>query len=252
MIVRGFLALAVALAAGQLFAQQQQQPTTRVAPRGRSAAAAGGQLTTVKDKASYSFGMMIGSNFKKQGVDLNLKLFVQGLSDSVSGGKLLLTEEQAGQAIAAFEQAMIARKAKESQDFLVQNSKRPGVQTTNSGLQYKVLKTGNGPKPTTKDAVEVIYRGMFVNGDEFDSSHGKPFTIGVTDVIDGWTEALQMMPVGSKWMIFIPSDLAYGKLGRPPVIGPNMALVFELEVVNIAKAPTTGTLKTRPRAEQIR
>ncbi len=251
MIVRWILALAVALVASQLYAQQQPR-TTRAAPRRQATAAPGGRLSTVKDKASYSFGMMIGSNLKKQGVDVDLNLFVQGLRDAVSGGKLLLTEQQAGDAIATFEQALVAKKAKESKEFLVQNSKRSGVKTTNSGLQYKVLKAGKGPKPAAKDAVEVIYRGMFVNGDEFDSSRGKPFTIGIGDVIDGWKEGLQLMPVGSKWMLFIPAELAYGEQGQAPIIGPNTALVFELELVKIAKAPSAGTSKARPRAERIR
>lgn len=249
MFVRGILTLVMAIAAGQLFAQQQP-PVTRVAPRGQSATG-GGQLATITERASYSFGMMIGSNLKKQGAEVDLNLFVQGLRDAISGGKLLLSEQEAGEAMAAFEQAMVAKKAKESQDFLAQNSKRPGVQTTRSGLQYKVVKPGNGPKPGANDAVEVIYRGMFVNGDEFDGSSGKPFTIGIGDVITGWQEALQSMPVGSKWLLFIPPDLAYGEEGRAPIIGPNMALVFELELVSIAKAPPAGTSKAAPRAEQI-
>ncbi len=249
MIRRWILALAVVVSAVSAMAQQQRQP---VQPRpGATQTAPSGQLKTVRDQASYSFGMMIGSNLKKQGVDVDYNLFIQGLRDAASGGKLLLTQQQAGAAIAAFEKEMAAKKAAESVQFLADNQKRPGVQTTASGLQYKVLKAGNGPRPQKGDAVTVVYRGMFINGDEFDSSGGKPFTIGVQDVIPGWQEALQLMPTGSKWMIFVPAELAYGEFGQPP-IGPNTALVFDLELVEIAKAPPAGAAKSRPGAEPVR
>ncbi|MGD9724145.1 MAG: FKBP-type peptidyl-prolyl cis-trans isomerase [Pirellulales bacterium] len=268
MILRWKLAIVVTLVAAPAFAQQRPpQRTAQAPPRGQAAApgaaapgtaapgaAAGGALGTVKAKASYSFGMMIGSNLKKQGVDVDVNLFVQGLRDASAGGKLMLTEEQAGEAIAAFEKEVSAKKANESKQFLAQNKSRPGVTTTPTGLQYKVLKAGTGAKPAKNDAVTVIYRGMFINGDEFDTSAGKPFTIGVGDVIPGWQEALQLMPVGSKWMLFVPSELAYGELGQPP-IGPNATLVFELELVDIAKAPAAGAApaaKARPRAEPVR
>jgi FKBP-type peptidyl-prolyl cis-trans isomerase len=231
------LAIAVALIAGQSIAQE------KVAPAGPR-----GELKTVREKASYSFGMMIGSNLKKQGVDVDVNLFIQGLREATAGGKLLLTEQQAGEAIQAFEKEVAAKKAKESTDFLVQNKKRPGVRTTESGLQYKIVKPGKGPKPKATDAVNVIYRGMFINGDEFDSSAGKPFTIGVDQVIDGWKEALQLMEVGSKWMLYVPAELAYGAQGQPP-IGPNTTLVFELELVDITKAPPAGAAKGRPKLE---
>jgi FKBP-type peptidyl-prolyl cis-trans isomerase len=258
MTLRWNLALVVALVAVQAEAQQRVAPGGAGAPTQRAAqappagqAAPRGPLTSVRDRASYSFGMMIGTNLKKQGVDVDVNLLIQGLRDAAAGGKLQLTEQQAGEAMAAFEKEVAAQKAQESKDFLTQNKKRPGVQSTPSGLQYKIITAGKGSKPTKSDAVSVIYRGMFINGDEFDSSGGKPFTIGVADVIAGWQEALQLMPVGSKWMLFIPAELAYGETGQPP-IGPNSTLVFELELVDIAKAPPAGALKTRPKAEQIR
>ncbi len=234
-MIRWILLVAVVLAASEV--QAQQKPPAAAAPKA-------GPPGSVRDKASYSFGMMIGSNLKKQGVDVDVNLFIQGLKDATSGGKLQLTEQQAGEAIQAFEKEISARKSQESKEFLVQNQKRPGVKTTASGLQYKVVKPGKGAKPKASDAVSVIYKGMFINGDEFDSSGGKPFTIGVSDVIPGWQEALQLMDVGSKWMLFIPADLAYGETGQPP-IGPNTTLVFELELVDIAKAPPAGAAKPR-------
>ena len=243
MIVRYGLALAFVLMAGPLSGQE------RVAPKAPAAQATPtGSLKTVRDKASYSFGMMIGSNLKKQGVDVDINLFIQGLKEASAGGKMQLTEQQAGEAIQAFEKVIAAKKARESADFLVQNKKKPGVLTTESGLQYKIVKPGKGPKPKAADAVTVIYRGMFINGEEFDSSGGKPFPIGVGQVIEGWKEALQLMDVGSKWMLYIPSALAYGETGQPP-IGPNTTLVFELELVDITKAPPAGAAKGRPRIE---
>ncbi len=235
------LALLVVLLASPAFAQQQR------APQGAPAAAP----NSVQQKASYSFGMMIGSNLKKQGVDVDINLFIQGLRDSTSGGKLLLTEEEAGEAIAAFEKEMTAKKAAEGKQFLARNKERQGVQTTATGLQYQIIKPGTGAKPAKSDAVTVIYKGMFINGEEFDSSGGKPFTIGVADVIPGWQEALQLMPVGSKWRLFIPSELAYGEFGQPP-IGPNATLVFDLDLLEIAKAPAAGAARPRAGAEQIK
>jgi FKBP-type peptidyl-prolyl cis-trans isomerase len=251
MIVRSSLAIAVVLMAAGVDAQTQPRRPVRTAQQPGGAAAPAGDANAIKQKASYSFGMMIGTNLKKQGVEVDVNLFVEGLRDATSGAKLKLTEQEAGEAIAAFEKLVAEQKARESKEFLAQNKSRPGVQATASGLQYKVLKAGKGPKPAKNDAVSVIYRGMLINGDEFDSSGGKPFTIGVADVIPGWQEALQLMPVGSKWMIFIPAELAYGENGMAP-IGPNATLVFDVELVDIVKAPPAGASKPRPGAEPIR
>ncbi len=241
MSLRWNLAVAVALVAVPAFAQQQRA----------AQAPAGGSPNSVQQKASYSFGMMIGSNLKKQGVDVDINLFIQGLRDSTSGGKTLLTEQQADEAIAAFEKEMTAKKAAEGKQFLAHNKERQGVETTATGLQYQIIKPGTGAKPAKSDAVTVIYKGMFINGEEFDSSSGKPFTIGVGDVIPGWQEALQLMPVGSKWRLFIPSELAYGEFGQPP-IGPNATLVFDIELLEIAKAPAAGAVRSQPGAERIK
>lgn len=234
MNVRLIMTLVVALSASQASAQGKAAKPT--------------ELKTTRDKASYSFGMMIGSNLKKQGVDLDVNLLVQGIREATGDGKTLLSEEDAGTAIQAFEKDVAAKKLQESKDFLLANKKRPGVKSTASGLQYKVLKAGKGPKPLAADSVTVVYRGTFVNGNEFDSSQGKPFTIGVADVIPGWQEALQLMEVGSKWQLFIPSELAYGDQGQPP-IGPNATLVFDLELLKTEKPQAAGASKPRAKIE---
>jgi FKBP-type peptidyl-prolyl cis-trans isomerase len=234
MNVRLILVVVVALFASQVSAQDKGGKR--------------GELKTAREKASYSFGMMIGSNLKKQGIDIDVPLLVQGIREATSDGKTLLTEEQAGEAIQEFEKEVAAKKSQESKDFLVANKKKPGVKTTASGLQYKVIKAGKGAKPKADDAVTVTYRGTFVNGTEFDSSQGKPFTIGVGEVIPGWQEALQLMEVGSKWQLYIPAELAYGEQGQPP-IGPNTTLVFDLELLQIAKPPAAGASKGRPQVE---
>jgi FKBP-type peptidyl-prolyl cis-trans isomerase len=206
-------------------------------------------LNTLRDKASYSFGMTMGDTLRKQGVEIDVNLMIQGLRDATAG-KAQLTEEQAIEAMQAFEKEMIAKESAKSQRFLEENKRRPGVQITKSGLQYKVVKEGKGPRPKANDVVRVNYKASFVNGDEFEANGEKPFTTPVNAVIGGWQEALQLMPVGSKWLLFVPPDLAYGAQGSPPAIGPNTALVFELELVEIAKPPAAqpnnGTSRQTP------
>jgi FKBP-type peptidyl-prolyl cis-trans isomerase len=194
-----------------------------------------GELKTLRDKASYSFGMTMGTRLKKQDVDIDVDLLIQGLRDAVGSGKVQLTEEQATEAMQTFEKAVTEKQAQENKRFLTDNKKRSGVKTTDNGLQYKIVKQGKGPRPRVTDTVSVVYRGTFVNGEEFDSSGGKPFSIGVGNVIEGWKEALQMMEVGSKWQLFVPADLAYGDQGYPPAIGPNATLIFDLDLLAIEK-----------------
>lgn len=194
-----------------------------------------GELKSMRDRASYSFGMMIGGNLKKQGVDVDFDLLMQGFRDATSSGKTVLTEQQAGEAIQAFEKEVAAKQAEDSKNFLVQNKKKPGVKITPSGLQYKILKPGKGPKPKATDVVSVNYRATFINGMEFEANGPKPFQTPVDGVIDGWKEALQLMDVGSKWQLFVPPELAYGDEGSPPAIGPATTLVFELELLGIEK-----------------
>jgi FKBP-type peptidyl-prolyl cis-trans isomerase len=224
MNVRLMLFVVAALAASPLSAQQTSPQA--------------GELKTLREKASYSFGMSMGSTLRKQGVEIDIPLLVQGIRDATAG-KTVLTEEQAMEAMQAFEKAMIAAQAEKSKRFLAENRRRPDVKTTTSGLQYRVLRSGRGARPGKKDVVRVNYRASFVNGEEFESNGDSPFTASLGKVIPGWQEALQLMPVGSKWQLFVPPDLAYGEQGMPPAIGPNTTLVFDLELLDIAK-PAAG------------
>jgi len=212
--------------------------------------AAAPALTTDRDKASYAIGANIGKSMKKEGVDLDPAIVARGMKDGFSGGKLLLTDEQAQAALVAFSAAMKKREEvhlaaigaanqKQGEAFLAANKSKAGIVTLPSGLQYKILATGTGPKPTTEDTILCNYRGTLLNGTEFDASekHGGPATIPVGGVIKGWTEALQLMPVGSKWELYIPPDLAYGNRQAGPDIGPNSTLIFNVELVSIQEKP---------------
>jgi len=208
-------------------------------------------LTTTKEKASYAIGMNLGGGLHRQNIDVDSAALVQGLKDTLSGNKTLLTEEEARAALMQLQSEMQAKmqakqaaegeaNKKEGDAFLATNKTKEGVVTLPSGLQYKILKEGTGPKPTATDSVVCNYKGTLINGTEFDSSYkrGEPATFPVTGVIKGWTEALQLMPVGSKWQLFIPSDLAYGPRGTPGgPIGPNATLIFEVELVSIKEKP---------------
>lgn len=203
-------------------------------------------LTTDKQKASYAIGMNVGSSIRRQSVDVDPDILARGLKDSLAGGKTLLTDDEAKAALTALqaearkaqeEKMQIAAEAnkKEGDAFLADNKTKPGVVTLPSGLQYKVITEGSGPKPAADDSVVCNYRGTLLNGTEFDSSykHGQPIEIPVGRVIKGWSEALQLMPVGSKWQLFIPPDLAYGNRGAGNDIGPNATIVFEVDLVSI-------------------
>ena len=205
-------------------------------------------LKTQKEKASYALGMKIGGDLKRQGVgaSVDAALTARGLKDALSGSKALITEDEEkaaltqlqtqvrGQMEAKAHEAGAANR-KEGDEFLAANKSKEGVVTLPSGLQYKILKAGTGPKPTANDTVSCNYRGTLINGKEFDSSYkrGQPATFPVNGVIKGWTEALQLMPVGSKWQLFIPSDLAYGDRGAGADIGPGATLIFEVELLSI-------------------
>jgi FKBP-type peptidyl-prolyl cis-trans isomerase FklB len=202
-------------------------------------------LKTQKEKFSYAVGMKMGQNFKKQSVPVDVSIYTRGMKDAIAGGKTLMTDEEAQAAIQAVQKDMHAKmqeKMKEAADvnkkegeaFLAANKGKEGIVTLPSGLQYKILKEGTGPKPTPTDSVVCNYSGKLLDGKEFDSSYkrGQPATFPVTGVIKGWTEALQLMPVGSKWQLFIPSDLAYGEQGNRG-IEPGSTLVFEVELMSI-------------------
>jgi FKBP-type peptidyl-prolyl cis-trans isomerase FklB len=198
------------------------------------------------DKRSYAIGMDLGKQFHAQGIEINPDLFAKGIKDATAGGKTLLTEEEARAEITELQAEMRKKMAdarrvsgeenkKAGDAFLAQNKTKPGVVTLPSGLQYKVVKAGDGKKPTIDDTVVCNYRGTLINGTEFDSSYkrNQPATFPVKGVIKGWTEALQLMPVGSKWELFIPPDLAYGANGAGNLIGPNATLIFEVELLSI-------------------
>jgi FKBP-type peptidyl-prolyl cis-trans isomerase FklB len=221
--------------------------TATTAKPGTAAAPA---LKTNRDKASYAFGVNLARNLKKEGVDLDSALVARGLKDGFGVTKPLLTDEEAQAALMAYsgevrkkveaaQAAVAAANQKAGQAFLDANKTKPGVVTLPSGLEYKVIASGTGPKPTTEDTVLCNYRGTLINGKEFDAStkHGGPTEIPVGGVIKGWTEALQLMPVGSKWELYIPSDLAYGPRQAGPDIGPSSTLIFEVELVSIKEKP---------------
>jgi len=225
-------------------------PVKKTATATKSAAAAPA-LTTRKDKFSYALGMNIGNGYKqgleKQSVEFDADLIAQGVKDAMSGAKTRLTEEEAKAVLTEVQTEVNKQrqeKMKEAADknkaegeaFLAANKSKEGVVTLPSGLQYKILTAGIGPKPAASDQVNCNYRGTLIDGTEFDSSYkrGTPATFGVGQVIKGWTEALQLMPIGSKWQLFIPSSLAYGERGGPGgAIGPNEALIFEVELLSI-------------------
>ena len=204
-----------------------------------------GGLTTPEQKAGYAIGVNIGSNLVSQGLaaDLDVASIVAGLQESVAGAELKMTQadmEAAIQAFTALQQekmnAELAAQAQAGRDFLTQNGSQPGVMTTDSGLQYQVIESGpaDGASPGLNDSVLAHYHGTFIDGSVFDSSvdRGEPVEFGVSQVIAGWTEALQMMKPGDKWRLFIPYNLAYGETGSGP-IGPFEALIFDVELIQV-------------------
>jgi FKBP-type peptidyl-prolyl cis-trans isomerase len=203
-------------------------------------------LETQKDKESYAIGLNIGKSLHRDSIDVDPKIFLKGVEDALAGGKTLLTDDEVKAALMAVQedvrknqeekmQALIQTNKDQGDAFLAANGKKEGVVTLPSGLEYKILSAGSGPKPTASDSVVCNYRGTLLDNTEFDSSYkrGQPATFAVSQVIKGWTEALQLMPVGSKWQLFIPPDLAYGERGQGPVIGPNATLIFEVELLSI-------------------
>jgi FKBP-type peptidyl-prolyl cis-trans isomerase len=203
-------------------------------------------LKTDKDKLSYAMGMDLGTQLKARAVDIDPAIFARGLKDALSGAKTALTEDEAKGFITELQKAQVAKQAAlakavaeknktEGDAFLAANKANAGVVTLPSGLQYKALTTGTGKRPTATDTVVCHYRGTLIDGKEFDSSfkRGEPASFPVGKVIKGWTEVLQLMPVGSKWQVFIPSNLAYAERGAGADIGPNATLIFEIELVAI-------------------
>lgn len=217
-------------------------------------------LETTKDKVSYSIGLDLGKYLTNMKGKIDYDILKQGIDDGFSGAEPRLSQEEmtaAQQEFAAAIQAEQEAKLEEmkqknsaaGQAYLEENKAKEGVMTTDSGLQYEVLVAGEGAKPTPEDTVKVDYVGTLIDGTEFDSSiaRGEPVTFPVGQVIPGWTEALQLMPVGSKYRVTIPANLAYGEAGAPPVIEPNSVLVFDIELLGIEEPPAEPTtLETAP------
>lgn len=194
------------------------------------------------DKVSYALGLSIGNNFQNSGInDLQVEDFVKGLKDVLGNQTPELSYDEAKQVINDYfmklQKAKFDVNKRAGEEFLNINKGKAGVVTLPSGLQYQVLQKGNGEKPTASDQVKCHYHGTLINGTVFDSSvqRGEPAVFGVSQVIPGWVEALQLMEVGSKWRLFIPSDLAYGEHGAGEAIEPNSALVFDVELLDIVK-----------------
>jgi FKBP-type peptidyl-prolyl cis-trans isomerase len=286
-VMRNFTTVAPILAAGMMLlgsAQAQQTPAAKTdqAPAkaqpatatpktpatkapAKTPAAKGAVTTTLKtprEKFSYALGMNLGLSLKKQSVEIDPALVTQGLRAAMAGGKTLLTPEEAQDALMDVQndlrkkqqekmQVMGEANKKEGDAFLAANKAKEGVVTLPSGLEYKILKAGTGPKPAATDTVVCNYRGTLINGTEFDSSYkrGQPATFPVTGVIKGWTEALQLMPVGSKWQLFIPSSLAYAERGAGGEIGPNATLIFDVELMSIQEKPKTDAAPEKPTTE---
>ncbi len=211
-------------------------------------------LKTKKEKVSYvvgyDLGSKIGGDIKKQGLDFNIDAFVRGMKEAISGTKAVLPDSEMTTAMMAFQQEMMEKqqaaaaaageaKQKEADAFFALNAKKDSVKVLPSGMQYKILREGTGAMPTANDTVTTHYRGSLLNGKVFDESYsrGEPISFPVTGVIKGWTEALQLMKVGSKWELYIPSSLAYGERGAGQMIGPNETLVFVVELLAVKAGP---------------
>ena len=212
------------------------------------------ELTTPKQRVSYSIGANIGGNFKRQEIDVDVKALAAGVTDALAG-KTALTEAEMRDVMMAFQREMQTKmearekaleeqhakaapeNLKKGEEFLAANAKKEGVKTTPSGLQYKVLKSGSGKTPKATDTVKTHYHGTLIDGTVFDSSveRGEPVSFPVNGVIPGWTEALQMMKEGDKWQLTVPSKLAYGERGAGDKIGPNTVLIFDVELIAIEK-----------------
>jgi len=223
-------------------AAEQASPEQAI-QAGESAPEKGPPFATRKETLSYSIGADMAMRFKRARLEVDLEVVLKGFTHALLDEPMLLTEIEIGQALRAFQQEMVAKRRElslnnqtEGDLFLEKNKEKEGVITLESGLQYEVLKEGTGENPSAEDTVVVHYRGTLLDGTEFDSSYkgGKPASFKVGRVIRGWTEALQLMKVGAKWKLYIPSKLAYGNSGSGP-IGPNSMLVFEVELLEIEK-----------------
>lgn len=211
-----------------------------------SALFAGEPLAKEEDKLSYAIGRDLGSNFKQQEIAVNPSIFMQGMKDALDGGNSLMTDDQMKQTLQDFQKKMMMKRMSQMKQqgdlnlkagvaFLEKNKSKPGVVTTDSGLQYKVITSGQGSSPKSDDTVVVEYTGRLLDGKVFDSTEktGKPITFNVGGVIKGWTEALQLMKPGGKMEVYIPSELAYGSRNTGGPIGPNQTLIFQIKLLSV-------------------
>lgn len=247
------LLLAAATAAVLVGCNQQAAETAPAA--GAEAAPAGMALDSETKRVSYGMGVGLGQRIKQESFSIDVDAFSEGVKHAINGTEQLMTQEEIMQEMQAFQQKQVAAQKAEQdkvgndnqangEAFLAENKTKDGVVTLDSGLQYKVVTEGSGAKPTATDTVEVHYAGTLIDGTEFDSSYKRGTTVSfpVNGVIPGWTEALQLMPVGSKWQLFIPSDLAYGPGGTSGgPIGPNATLIFDVELVAIKSGDKKGS-----------
>jgi len=259
LVVTIFIAGSVSISAQTQTTAPSSTPPAKApatATHAKAAAPAVPVLKTPADKISYAIGADLANRFKTQSIEVNPALLSRGLRDGLTGAKPLMTSEEVHAALTdlqtqlrtkqmAMVQQLGATNKKEGDAFLSTNKAKEGVVALPSGLQYKILKAGEGEKPKPTDTVVCNYRGTLLNGKEFDSSYkrGQPASFPVNGVIKGWTEALQLMPVGSKWQLFIPPDLAYGERGAGNDIAPNSTLVFEVELISIQPTSAGNTAR---------
>jgi FKBP-type peptidyl-prolyl cis-trans isomerase FklB len=248
----------ILVAAITLFVSSCQQAKEQKAQPAEKKEITKADLKTEDDNISYSLGFSMGSRFIRDGLEINLEVFQEGMKDGFTGSKQILTEEEMQKTMMALQQKMMAKRQtdhmkemeerknlgeankEKGEKFLEANKAKEGVITLESGLQYKILKKGTGASPKATDIVKCHYKGTTIDGEEFDSSYkrGEPATFALNKVIKGWTEGLQLMKEGGKWEFFVPSELAYGKMGSGPQIGPNEVLIFEVELLGIEKPKT--------------
>jgi FKBP-type peptidyl-prolyl cis-trans isomerase FklB len=279
-------AVIVALSAAGLAGCSHTQPSVANATPAPAAApstapvvepsAATNLLSNEKARASYAIGMTLGRNFQMQGADVDTDVLASGIKDTLSGGTTLLTQQEMRETLNEFQKTIMAKQRQmreaaaiknkaEGDAFLAANKNNPGVVTLPDGLQYIVLTNGAGGVVESNDIVTVIYRGTLLDGTEFDSSMGQGRQFTLNNVIPGWTEAISHMTIGSKWKIFVPSNLAYGENGRPPRIMPNSVLIFEIELLgtetpkppepltsDIVKVPSLEEMKKGAKIEVIK
>jgi len=245
------VAVAISLAMSTAFAATDTAATSTTTNTNAASApaATNGTLNSDIDKLSYSIGADLGKNFKKQGIEISPAAMTKGLQDGSAGTPLLLTEDQMKEVLNKFQKDLMAKRTaemtKKSEEnkakgtaFLSENKAKEGVVVLPSGLQYKVIEKGNGAKPAKDDTVTVEYTGKLIDGQVFDSTDrsGKPATFKVSQVIPGWTEALQLMPSGSTWEVYVPSSLAYGERSVGGPIGPNETLIFKIHLISVKKS----------------